>query len=194
MNIEFEKTGKTYPVTIDELVAHTKTKLAEYDELVKRTGAFPVKSPYTDPIIYTTSEGKLVQVPDYIQQEAITEYKSSFNFKDPIPDQFYTEPGLNTYPQQNNSQEYDHNDPSYDIPLNDQQNDEQDYNIHNNFTNKNNITINTDNVSKHRDNTSPNITNPSNGLGLDSDNDRKYGYKLLLFIIIIMMLIYYFMY
>lgn len=75
MNIDYEMTGKSYPVSVDELLEHCKGKFMEYDQLVKGTGAQPQKSPYTDPIVYTTQEGKLVQVPLDIQKQAVTEYK-----------------------------------------------------------------------------------------------------------------------
>lgn len=71
LNTEYKETGNKVPLPLDELLNYAQEKLHEYDRMVEATQSKPSNSPYNDPIIYITKEGKLVQIPKYIQQQAI---------------------------------------------------------------------------------------------------------------------------
>lgn len=82
MDIQYQKTGNDIPLPVDTLVNFVMEKCKEYDTLVDATGTQPTQSPYTDPVIFTTDEGKTVQVPQYIQQQAIKQWSEDRgNFK-----------------------------------------------------------------------------------------------------------------
>lgn len=68
---EYKKTGMSYQVTVIELVDFCHNKFLEYINLTQTIGDQPSKSPFSDPIIYTTKDGKLVQVPKEIQEHAL---------------------------------------------------------------------------------------------------------------------------
>jgi hypothetical protein len=68
---QYKETGNKYPIPVNELLAYAQEKLQEFDMMVEATKTQPSTSPYTDPIIYATGEGKLVQIPEYIQEQAI---------------------------------------------------------------------------------------------------------------------------
>lgn len=74
---EYQFTGKQIPLKVNELVAFVHQKLEQYDNLVKETKSVPFYSPYAHPIIYTTPEGKTVQIPKEIQQQAIDQWTSA---------------------------------------------------------------------------------------------------------------------
>lgn len=74
MNVKYKQTGNQINIPVDEMVNFVQEKLYEYDELLKATQTVPQSSPYNDPIYYTTQEGKMVQIPDYIQQQAVSQY------------------------------------------------------------------------------------------------------------------------
>lgn len=54
-------------VPVPEFIQYVHSQLREYDNAPVK----PQQSPYSDPIYYTTSEGKTVMVPKYIQTQAI---------------------------------------------------------------------------------------------------------------------------
>jgi len=82
MNVQYQQTGNQIHLPMDEMMSHVLTKLEEYDELKTVTQSKPNFSPYTDPIIYITVEGKTVEIPKYIQEKAIEMYKKNkFNKK-----------------------------------------------------------------------------------------------------------------
>ena len=70
-NVEYQPTGNNINLRMDELVDFVLEKLEQYEYIVKATQTVPSFSPYKDPIIYTTKEGKTVQIPEYVHQEAI---------------------------------------------------------------------------------------------------------------------------
>lgn len=106
MNLEYKKTGKNINIPVDEALTFTKNKLYEYDELIKATQAKPDYSPYEQPIYFTTSEGKMVQIPENIQKEGIKLHLQEQNLgninynirqqtpiieEEPIPQDYYYE-------------------------------------------------------------------------------------------------------
>ena len=72
---EFEQTGNQVPIRIDELIACVHERLEQYDKLTEATQATPSYSPYLHPIIYTTNEGKTIQIPPDVQKKAIDQWK-----------------------------------------------------------------------------------------------------------------------
>ena len=76
-NTEYKETGNKVPLPMDELINFAQEKLQDFDRLVEATQSRPKRSPYNSPIIYTTKEGKLVQIPEYIQQQAINLWESA---------------------------------------------------------------------------------------------------------------------
>ena len=76
-NTEYKETGNKVPLPMDELINFAQEKLQDFDRLVEATQSRPERSPYNSPIIYTTKEGKLVQIPEYIQQQAVNLWSSA---------------------------------------------------------------------------------------------------------------------
>lgn len=68
---DFVPTGNNVPVSAEDLVKYVHMELDRYDNLVQMAGSVPQYSPYTHPIIFTTEDGKQVQIPENIQQEAV---------------------------------------------------------------------------------------------------------------------------
>lgn len=68
---DFVQTGQNLPVSVEQLVKYVHMELDRYDNLVKMTESIPNYTPYSNPIIFTTEEGKQVQIPEQIQQEAV---------------------------------------------------------------------------------------------------------------------------
>jgi len=67
--MSYKQTGNKVPVTKDELINYTHNQLQLHD-----AGKLKDMNPYTQPIIYITKEGKMIQVPQEIQQEAISSW------------------------------------------------------------------------------------------------------------------------
>ena len=74
MNIQYQHTGNQIHLPMDDMVNFVYNKLYEYDELIKATEMIPEQSPYKDPVYYTTDEGKMVQIPEYIQKQVVEQY------------------------------------------------------------------------------------------------------------------------
>ncbi len=70
-NVEYQPTGNNINLRMDELVEFVLEKIQQYEYMVKATETVPSFSPFKDPIIFTTQEGKTVQIPEYVQKEAI---------------------------------------------------------------------------------------------------------------------------
>ena len=62
-NTEYQRTGKEIPLNVSVLINFVHNKLDEYAFLKESTQSEPNFNPYTNPVIFTTDEGKLVQVP-----------------------------------------------------------------------------------------------------------------------------------
>lgn len=71
---DYQFTGNSVPLQLDELKNYVTQLLFQYDKLVKVTDKKPEHNPYTDPIIYTTKEGKTVQIPEDIHNSIVSEY------------------------------------------------------------------------------------------------------------------------
>lgn len=69
--MEFGDLEKEAKVTKNELMEYIMLKLSDYDNLVVATGAHPPVNPYVDPITYSTSTGKLIDIPQDLQQMAV---------------------------------------------------------------------------------------------------------------------------
>ena len=65
--MSYQITGNKIPVTKDELIIYMKEQLSAFD-----SGMSKNTNPYTDAIIYNTKDGKMIQIPQEIQKEAIT--------------------------------------------------------------------------------------------------------------------------
>lgn len=76
---DYRMTGKEIPLNVNSLIAHVHNKLDEYAFLKESTGTEPGSNPFTQPVIFTTDEGKLVQVPAEIQKQAIASWKPRSN-------------------------------------------------------------------------------------------------------------------
>lgn len=72
---EYKKTGKEIPLNVNTLISFVHNKLDEYAFLKESTQTEPSNNPFTQPVIFTTDEGKLVQVPVEIQKQAISSWK-----------------------------------------------------------------------------------------------------------------------
>lgn len=72
----FKKTGKNVTVSRDNLINATLDRLQEYDSFndVQRSKE---PNPYSDPITVILENGKMVQVPRYVQNAAIVRWKSN---------------------------------------------------------------------------------------------------------------------
>lgn len=73
---QYQQTGKKIPLKMDELMNFVVQKLEQFDYVVKGIGSVPDFNPYEDPIIYTTQEGKTVQVPKEIQRQAVINWNN----------------------------------------------------------------------------------------------------------------------
>jgi hypothetical protein len=77
MDIQYKHTGNQINIPMNEMINFVHDKLYEYDEMIKATETMPNSSPYKDPVYYTTEEGKMVQIPDYVQKQAVSMYMQS---------------------------------------------------------------------------------------------------------------------
>jgi len=68
--MSYKITGNKIPVTKDELINYTHKQLQLYD-----TGKLKDINPYTQQVIYITKDGKMIQVPQDIQKEAVASWK-----------------------------------------------------------------------------------------------------------------------
>lgn len=73
---DYKQTGKSIPIKIPELTSFVHNKLDEYMYLTSSLQMQPKFNPFKQPIIYSTSEGKLVQVPDNIKKDAIASWQA----------------------------------------------------------------------------------------------------------------------
>lgn len=72
---DFENTGNQIPLKVDELINFVHQRLEQYDNLIETTQGQPTYSPYKDKIIYTSPEGRMVQIPQDVQKKAIDSWK-----------------------------------------------------------------------------------------------------------------------
>ena len=69
----FKKTGRNLEVNRDELISLTVEYLKKYDSMNSEQ-KYKLSNPYTDPINTKISNGKLIQIPQYIQKIAIDKW------------------------------------------------------------------------------------------------------------------------
>lgn len=85
----YRHTGNTHPIQPDILEEYVTQQLAIYDQ-VATTGQDLSFSPYSDPILYNAEGGKVVQVPEDVQKQAISRWlrqKQQPMNPQPIPDE-----------------------------------------------------------------------------------------------------------
>src|SRR5689334_21468905 len=68
-SMSYKQTGNKVPVTREELINYTHKQIHAYD-----VGKLKDMNPYTEPIIYVTKDGKMIQVPQEIQKEAVASW------------------------------------------------------------------------------------------------------------------------
>ncbi len=71
----FKRTGRNVSVSKNELVTVTIDKLMYYDSLTPKQRKNK-KCPYTEPIFTKLNGGKIIQIPENIQKDAIMEWKT----------------------------------------------------------------------------------------------------------------------
>lgn len=67
--MSYQITGNKIPISKEELINYTHKQLSLYD-----AGKMQDANPYSQPIVYITKEGKMIQVPQEIQKEAISSW------------------------------------------------------------------------------------------------------------------------
>lgn len=73
---QYQQTGNKIPITLDELMQAVFYRLEMYDKLIGgNETSNNTYTPYIDPIIYNTQDGRTVEVPKEIQRRAIEEWK-----------------------------------------------------------------------------------------------------------------------
>lgn len=73
---QFKKTGKNVTVSRDDLINAMFEKLNRFDSLAPSAKS-QQPNPYVDPVNIKTANGKMVQVPRYIQNKAIVQWRSN---------------------------------------------------------------------------------------------------------------------
>lgn len=73
----YKYTGAQIPVDVNDIYIKVGNELTNYD---MNSDEYDY-SPYTDPIIYATPEGKTIVVPDNIQQDIINKHNMQKNNK-----------------------------------------------------------------------------------------------------------------
>lgn len=77
----YELTGNQIPVKSDELINYVLNKFLVYNQYVNDTGQEPDFNPYLNPIVYTTKDGKTIEIPKVIVQEAINIQKKDIELR-----------------------------------------------------------------------------------------------------------------
>lgn len=72
--MNYQETGNQVPISQQELIIYVHQRLEDYDRKVSVLKTPTSPNPYTDPLIYTTKEGKTIKVPEEIQKEAVHEW------------------------------------------------------------------------------------------------------------------------
>ena len=70
----YKHTGASYPINPDILQEYVTKQLVIYDQVANKENNTSDFSPYRDPILYQTKEGKVVQVPKDVQTKAINDW------------------------------------------------------------------------------------------------------------------------
>lgn len=76
---QYKETGNKVPVSEDELIQYVISKINSYVDYIKQTNNTPKCNPFMEPIIYTTTEGKTIMVPDYIKEKGIQMWSQQNN-------------------------------------------------------------------------------------------------------------------
>lgn len=79
--MDFKQTGKQIEVTVPELTEYVIKQLDLYDKYGDKNDGCP----YTDPIIYTTKDGKTIMVPKDIQKSIVDTRKPIETFQEMKP-------------------------------------------------------------------------------------------------------------
>lgn len=73
--MRYKQTGKQINIPLDEMINYTIEKLEQYDREMNMNHSVPRDSPYDSPIIYKTKQGKHVEIPKHVQEQAILKFK-----------------------------------------------------------------------------------------------------------------------
>ena len=73
--MHYKQTGKQINIPLDEMVNYTIEKLEQYDREMNMNHSIPRDSPYDSPVIYKTKQGKYVEIPKHVQEQAIMKFK-----------------------------------------------------------------------------------------------------------------------
>jgi hypothetical protein len=113
-DVEYQKTGNNIQIPYNEMYNFVIQKLDEYDRLAEATQVEPPNSPFKNPIIYTTVDGKTVQIPMDIHAKASQAYLKDKYGDDLIEEIPVHGPRQESYPvtQQRNTSV---NKPSYSL-------------------------------------------------------------------------------
>ena len=113
--MNYQETGNKIPVTVQELIGYVQKKLSEYDQLnlLKVSSYGNIDSlllnqkptPYKDYIIYMTREGKLIKIPEQIQNMAIDLWNN--NQKMQSPGNIYNNNYYAEYPSETSNLNYE---------------------------------------------------------------------------------------
>ena len=72
--MNYQETGNQIPISQQELIIFVHSKLEDYDRKVSVLKMPTSPNPYTDPLIYTTKEGKTIKIPEEIQKQAVHDW------------------------------------------------------------------------------------------------------------------------
>jgi hypothetical protein len=75
----FQYTGKSEPITVSACHDYVKTRLREYDDKLANKGGDVGPSPYHNKLVMPTGNGKFVEVPVEIQDEAVRQWLANKN-------------------------------------------------------------------------------------------------------------------
>lgn len=69
-------TGKSIPVNTTVLMQYVIDSLRKYHEYIEATGEEPDINPYSTPLVYRLEDGRAIEIPDKVKEEAIKVWQS----------------------------------------------------------------------------------------------------------------------
>jgi hypothetical protein len=76
---QYRKTGNVHHIPLPEMIDHVILKINQFNEIKEATGGTPPQNPFTDALVFTTNDGRTVQIPEQVQKQAIEHYNKSIN-------------------------------------------------------------------------------------------------------------------
>lgn len=102
---QYRKTGNTHHIPLPDMIEHVVMKINQFNEIKEATGGVPPQNPFSDPIVFTTKDGRTVQIPEQVQQQAVQEYHKMIigdhDEVDEIEEEYIEEPKLVVVEQDN---------------------------------------------------------------------------------------------